>query len=87
MTTTSTRKAISIPSDCEGALQTAIRIRIIYLQNYRKQIHTQWLKYASDAQAAATMEANSLKKAENAIMQDITNLTMISDNLSEAMPM
>lgn len=78
------RKTLSVPVDCEGALQTALRIRIIYLQSYREQIHANWLKYASDSQAVATMEANRLKQAENAVMQDIANLTMLADNLSEA---
>lgn len=77
-------KRLLVPSDCEGALQTAIRVRIIYLQSYREQIHANWLKFAGDNSLSSSAEANSLKRAEDSIMQDIANLTMLSDNLAEA---
>ena len=78
-------KTLHVPIDCEGALQTAIRIRIIYLQSYREQIHSQWLKYAADNGLQATAEANALKRAEDAVMADIANLTMLGDRLNEAL--
>lgn len=60
-------KKLYVPTDCEGALATAIRIRIIYLQSYREQCLKQQLQNSADC-----------------IMADIANLTMLQDNLAEA---
>ena len=62
-------KRLFIPSDCEGAVQSALRIRIVYLQSYREE----------------SLRKGYPQTAE-AIMQDVANLTMIADKLSEAKP-
>lgn len=75
------RKGLVVPMDCEGALATAIRVRIIYLQSYREQIHTRWL-----AMKAEAPETHSLQRAEESITMDIAALIMLQDNLAEAVP-
>lgn len=77
-------KTLFVPVDCEGALQTAIRIRIVYLQSYREQIHAQQLKYAGSSDPHDVMLASSYERAKNSIITDIANLTMLTDNLAEA---
>ena len=42
-------KNINIPENCVGAVQTALRIRIIYLQSYRERCERDGYKQASDA--------------------------------------
>lgn len=77
-------KTLTVPSDCEGALQTAIRIRIVYLQSYREQIHAQQLKYAVGSDPHDVMLADSYGRAKHAIITDIANLTTLADNLAES---
>jgi hypothetical protein len=42
-------KTIHIPADCIGAIQTALRVRIIYLQSYREKSEQAGYKMAADA--------------------------------------
>jgi hypothetical protein len=71
-------KKLIVPSDCEGALQTAIRIRVVYLQGFREQIRAKWLRKKTKPEVVA-----SLQRGEQAIMTDIANLTLLADNLME----
>lgn len=41
-------KTIYIPEDCVGSLQTAIRVRIIYLQSYRQQCEREGYPQAAE---------------------------------------